>query len=312
MWNFYRFFSLTLIILSFSLGCGEKVSKQYKPSQSKVRIAINANASIGKVIDEVINEKAGPGVNSMMTYINALVNSENGNQFTNQQLGQVLNHFRAGDPTIDKIIDQGKKYPNQNKAKQIWNEIYSEYSKGDKDAFVKKATKYGDIFHLNWYMKEWTNRHNGNQIAQQLVNDPTIFELEQLGRKAEAMEITRANNAKKIKDATHYKLLVFVKKFQEDGLKVTVWQVDKAVDRIMNEYVSTGYNWSLLENNVDLQNGISSDIGARFLKNTSQKRDRDKWEYIPGIYVTEEIYDQVLNKDRIYKPAFWIKDILSF
>jgi hypothetical protein len=264
-----------------------------------------------QVFDEVINEKVGPGVNSMMTYINALVNSENGNQFTNQQLGQVLNHFRSGDPTIDKIIDQGKKYPNQNKAKQIWNEIYSEYSKGNKDEFVKKVTKYGDIFHLNWLMKQFATRNNGNQIAQQLVNDPTIFELEQLGRKAEAMEITRANNAKKIKDAFTENLKFSADKLKGSGINVTNEQINTAVDRIMNEYVASGYDWDAVRQNSDeLNRMISGDLGASFIKNTENKRDRSWWEYIPGVYGAEAIYDAVTG-NRVNVPANWVTDILD-
>jgi hypothetical protein len=303
---------INIITLAFLLGCGENVSKLSTPTYNKARIAIFANDSIGKIVDEVILDKAAPGINSMMTYINAMVNGDTGSQFTSAQLGQVIGHFRINDPTIDKIIAQGKKYPNQNKAKQIWNEIYSEYIKGDKDKFVKNVTKYGDIYHLNGLMKEWAARHNGNQIATQMMNDKSIYDLETIGRKHEAMAITRANNACKIKEAVINKFHFCTKKFQKLGLKVTVWQEEKAVNRIMHEYILSDYKWSLLEKNMDLQKGITSDMGACFLKKSTRKGNKVVWQYIPAVYVTEEFVGFELKDNRIDTPALWIKDILIF
>jgi hypothetical protein len=95
-------------------------------------------------------DKAVPGINNMMTYINDMVNGDNGSQFTNQQLGQIIGHFRINDPTIDKIVAQGKNYPNQAKAKQIWNEIYNEYSKGDKERVCKTTTFGWFIISFKW------------------------------------------------------------------------------------------------------------------------------------------------------------------
>ena len=264
-----------------------------------------------QVLDEVIVDKAAPGINSMMTYINDLVNGDNGSQLTSAQLGQVLNHFRSNDPTIDKIIAQGKKYPNQNKAKQIWNEIYSEYSKGDKDKFVKSVTKYGDIYHLNWYMKEWAARHNGNQIADQMMNDKSIYDLETLGRKHEAMEITRANNAKKIKQAFTENLKFSADKLKEDGYNISNEQIDRAVNRVMNEYVASGYDWDAVRSNSEeLNRAINGDLGVSFVKNTQSNRNRSWWEYIPGVYGAEAIYDAATG-NRVNVEASWINDILD-
>ena len=264
-----------------------------------------------QVLDEVIVDKAAPGINSMMTYINDLVNGDNGSQLTSAKLGQVLNHFRSNDPTIDKIIAQGKKYPNQNKAKQIWNEIYSEYSKGDKDKFVKSVTKYGDIYHLNWYMKEWAARHNGNQIADQMVNDKSIYDLETLGRKHEAMEITRANNAKKIKQAFTENLKFSADKLKEDGYNISNEQIDRAVNRVMNEYVASGYDWDAVRSNSEeLNRAINGDLGVSFVKNTQSNRNRSWWEYIPGVYGAEAIYDATTG-NRVNVEASWINDILD-
>ena len=264
-----------------------------------------------QVLDEVIVDKAAPGINSMMTYINDLVNGDNGSQLTSAQLGQVLNHFRSNDPTIDKIIAQGKKYPNQNKAKQIWNEIYSEYSKGDKDKFVKSVTKYGDIYHLNGLMKEWAARHNGNQIADQMMNDKSIYDLETLGRKHEAMEITRANNAKKIKQAFTENLKFSADKLKEDGYNISNEQIDRAVNRVMNEYVASGYDWDAVRSNSEeLNRAINGDLGVSFVKNTQSNRNRSWWEYIPGVYGAEAIYDAATG-NRVNVEASWINDILD-
>jgi len=264
-----------------------------------------------QVLDEVILDKAAPGINSMMTYINDLVNGDNGSQLTSAQLGQVLNHFRSNDPTIDKIIAQGKKYPNQNKAKQIWNEIYSEYSKGDKDKFVKSVTKYGDIYHLNGLMKEWAARHNGNQIATQMMNDKSIYDLETIGRKHEAMEITRANNAKKIKQAFTENIKFSADKLKEDGYNISNEQIDRAVNRVMNEYVASGYDWDAVRSNSEeLNRAINGDLGVSFVKNTQSNRNRSWWEYIPGVYGAEAIYDAATG-NRVNVEASWINDILD-
>jgi hypothetical protein len=264
-----------------------------------------------QVLDEVIVDKAAPGINSMMTYINDMVNGDNGSQFTSAQLGQIIGHFRINDPTIDKIVAQGKKYPNQNKAKQIWNEIYSEYSKGDKDKFVKNVTKYGDIYHLNWYMKEWAARHNGNQIADQMMNDKSIYDLETLGRKHEAMEITRANNAKKIKQAFTENLKFSADKLKEDGYNISNEQIDRAVNRVMNEYVASGYDWDAVRSNSEeLNRAINGDLGVSFVKNTQSNRNRSWWEYIPGVYGAEAIYDAATG-NRVNVEASWINDILD-
>ena len=264
-----------------------------------------------QVLDETIISKTKPGINSMMTYINALVNSESGSQLTSAQIGQILGHFKIDDPVIKKIVDQGKKYPDQNKAKRIWNELYSEYNKGNKDEFAKRVTKYGDIYHLNTVMKNWANRHNGNNIAMQLTNDQTIFDLEQYGRKHEAMELTRANNAKKIEAAFRKNLKYSADKLKESGIDVPDYRIDNAIEKIMNAYVDSGYNWDEIRKNSDeLNKQIISELGASFIKNTENKRDRSWWEYIPGIYGAEAIYDAVTG-NRVNVPANWVTDILD-
>ncbi len=264
-----------------------------------------------QIMDETITKKAGPGVNAMMTYINDLVNNPNGSQFTSAQLGQVLNHFRANDPEIDKIIEQGKKYPNQNKAKQIWNQIYSEYLNGDKNAFLSKVIKYGDIYQLNGYMKKWAASHP-NATSQQYVNDPLIADVEIQGRTAMAMEITRMNNAKKIQAAFTEQLNFQAEKMRSLGVNVSNQQVNNAVQTIMNEYVASGYNWDAIRKNADrIDELIAGELGGKsFVKNTESKRDRSWYEYIPGIYAAEATYD-ALTGNREDVTASWIKDILD-
>lgn len=265
-----------------------------------------------KVMDQVITSKALPGINSLMEYINTMVNDPKGNQFTNQQLGQILNHFRSNDSTIDKIINEGKKYPDQGKAKQIWSEIYSEYVKtADKTKFAKRVTEYGDIYHLQNYMQQWSARHPGNGTAQQIANDKTLADLEILSRKATAMETVRASNAKKIKDAITENLKAQAEKINGRGGNLKPENIENAVNRIMNEYVASGYDWTKIRNNPALERNVKAELGYALVKNTASSRDRSWWEYIPGIYMAEEAYDFVTGGNRKDVEAGWINDILD-
>ena len=264
-----------------------------------------------KIIDEVVTGKVGPGVESMMQYINNLVNNPSGAKLTNQQLGQILNHFRANDPTIDKIINEGKKYPDQTKAKQIWTQVYNEYKNGDKTKFAKSVTQYGDIYHLNWYLKEWNKKHPGSDLVQNYNKKPEIFDLEVYGRRHEAMELTRAENAGKIQAKITENLQFQAKKLNEQGYKVSNEQVNNAVQVIMNEYVASGYNWAAMrENAPEIDKLVAGQLGANFIKSTETARDRSLWEYIPGVYAVEGTYD-VLTGNRKNVASSWINDILD-
>jgi hypothetical protein len=264
-----------------------------------------------QIMDETVTKKAGPGVNAMMTYINDLVNNPNGSQFTSAQLGQVLNHLRANDPEIDKIIEQGKNYPNQNKAKQIWNQIYAEYSKGDKNAFLSKVIKYGDIYQLNGYMKKWSATHP-NATSQQYVNDPLIADVEIQGRTAMAMELTRMNNAKKIQASFTEQLNFQAEKMRSLGVEISKQQINNAVQTVMNEYVASGYNWDAIRKDADrIDELLAGELGGKsFVKNTESKRDRSWYEHIPGVYATEATYDTITgNREDV--TASWVRDILD-
>jgi len=264
-----------------------------------------------QVRDEVINKKAGPGVQSMMTYINELVRS---GQFNGGQLGQVLNQFRSNDPEIDKIINDYVKSPsNKNlaNATKIWNQIYNEYDKGDKDKFVSNLTKYGNVYHLNTIMKDYAIRHNGNTLMQEYANDQSVFELEVLGRHDEALAITQANNAKKLQNKFKEELTFSANKLREQGHKVSDQQVNNALQKIMGEYVASGYNWEAIRNNAEnLDKMINNELGASFVKDTKSGRDRSWWEYTPIVYTAESIYDAATgNRENV--AASWITDILN-
>jgi hypothetical protein len=270
-----------------------------------------------EVYDEVITKKTGPGINAMMTYINGLVNSPNGNQFTNQQLGQLLGRLYPNDPKVTPIlrdiVDQGKKYPNQTKAKQIWNQLYNEYnSSSDKSSFVKGVTKFGDIYSVNEYMQQWAKNHTGSDVAAQYVNDESIKQLAVLGRDAEALEMTRANNAKKLQTAFTEKLNFQAEKLKSQGVSITDKQVNNAVQQVMNEYIASGYNWDAIKKNADkLDQLISGELsGMAFSKGQQTARDRSWWEYIPGIYSAEAAYDALTGNTEVVN-ASWIKDILD-
>lgn len=289
-----------------------KFTLSEKAAKKAAKKAIENNESIGHFIDQSFIPQTIPGINSLMEYINSLVNDPKGNQFTNQQLGQILNHFRSNDPTIDKIINEGKKYPDQGEAKQIWLEIFTEYLIGDKTKFAKQVTEYGDIFHLQNYMQKWSARHPGNATAQQIVNDKTLADLEMLSRKGAAMERVRASNAKKIKDAITEILKTRAAKIRGRGGDIKPENIENAVNRIMNEYVASGYDWTKIRNNPALERNVKAELGYALVKNTASSRDRSWWEYIPGIYMAEEAYDFVTGGNRKDVQADWINDILMF
>lgn len=264
-----------------------------------------------KIIDETILKKLLPGTENMMTYINSLVNSKTGKMLTNQQLGQILNHFRANDPTIDRIINEGKKYPDQTKAKQIWNEVYNEYLKGDKTAFVKEHYKTGAMYHLNSVLIDFNKRHIGNSLAQQYNNQSTTFDLEAYGRRHAAMSITQMENTQKIEKKFKENLEFQAKKLAEQGITVSTEKINQAVNYVMNEYVASGYNWAEMRKNApDIDKVITNALGANFIKNTETARDRSWWEYIPGIYAVEGTYDAITG-NRKNVASSWINDILD-
>jgi len=290
-----------------------KFTLSEKAAKMVAKIAIENNKSIGHFIDQSFIPQTIPGINSLMEYINSLVNDPEGNQFTNQQLGQILNHFRSNDPTIDKIINEGKKYPDQGKAKQIWSEIYAEYVKtADKTKFAKQVTEYGDIFHLNGVLRNWASRNSGNGTAQKMANDKILAYLEILSREGAAMETVRASNAKKIKDAITEILKTRAAKISGRGGDIKPENIENAVNRIMNEYVASGYDWTKIRNNPALERNVKAELGYALVKNTASSRERSWWEYIPGIYMAEEAYDFVTGGNRKDVQADWINDILMF
>jgi len=309
--------SAFLIICALTVSCSgdasaeQKFTLSEKAAKTTAKKAIANNDSIGHFIDQSFIPQTLPGINSLMEYINTMVNDPSGNQFTNQQLGQIVGHFRINDPTIHKIVEQGKKYPDQGKAKQIWSEIYSEYGKSDKTKFAKQVTEYGDIFHLNGVLQNWASRNSGNGTAQQITNDKTLADLEVLSRKGAAMETVRASNAKKIKDAITEILRAQADKINKDGGDLPPERIENAVNRIMNEYVASGYDWTKIRNNPTLERNVKAELGYSLIKNTEGSRDRSWWEYIPGIYITEEVYD-LFAGNRKNVEADWINDIMNF
>ena len=264
-----------------------------------------------KVIDETILKKVLPGTENMMTYIDQMVNSDNGKMLTNQQLGQILNHFRANDPTIDKIINEGKNYPDQTKAKQIWNEIYNGYLKGDKTEFVKQHYKTGAMYHLNGVLINFNKRHAASNLAQQYNNHPETLNLEVMSRRHAAMSIVQMENTQKIEKKFKENLEFQAKKLAEQGIKVPTERINQTVDYVMNEYVASGYNWAAMRKNApEIDQVITNALGANFIKSTETNRDRSWYEYTPGIYSVEATYD-ALTGNRKNVASSWINDILD-
>jgi len=264
-----------------------------------------------RIIDETVLKKVGPGIENMMTYINSLVNSNNGKMLTNQQLGQILNHFRADDPTIDKIINEGKKYPDQTKAKQIWNEVYNGYLQGDKNAFIKQHYKTGAMSHLNSVLINFNKQHSGNNLAKQYNNHQETLNLEVYGRRHAAMSIVQMENTQKIENKFKENLQFQAKKLNEQGIKVTNDQINNAVNLVMNEYVASGYNWDQMrKESGGIDQLLTKTLGANFIKSTESARDRSWWEYIPGIYSMESTYDAATG-NRKNVASSWINDILD-
>ena len=264
-----------------------------------------------RIVDETILKKVGPGVENMMTYINSLVNSNNGKMLTNQQLGQILNHFRADDPTIDKIINEGKNYPNQSKSKQIWNEIYNGYLKGDKNEFIKQHYKTGAMSHLNSVLINFNKKQVGNNLAQQYNNHQETLNLEVYGRRQAAMSIVQMENTQKIERKFKENLQFQAKKLNEQGIKVSNDQINNAVNLVMNEYVASGYNWDQMrKESGGIDKLLTQALGANFIKSSETNRDRSWYEYIPGVYATESTYD-VATGNRKNIASSWINDILD-
>jgi len=264
------------------------------------------------VIDKTVLAKVGPGLNNMMTYINSQVNGDSGSLFTNQQLGQILNHFRPTDPDVDKMIQQGKNYPNQAKAKQIWSQIYNEYSKmTDKSPFIKNVFNSGSMYHLNSVLVNFNKRHSGNTLAQQYNTNQSTFDLETLARRHDAMEQIRVENTKKIETKFRENLTYNANKLKEQGYNISNKQLDNTVDLVMDEYVKSGYNWAAMRKNApEIDKIISGTLGANFIKSTETNRDRSWYEYIPGIYAAEAAYDAITG-NRKNVSASWINDILN-
>ncbi|MBM3456517.1 MAG: hypothetical protein FJX80_15515 [Bacteroidetes bacterium] len=222
-------------------GCGEAIN-QNTPKLPTAKKELYANDSIGNLERKIIFTEVLPGTENMMAYINEMVNSNNGKMLTNQQLGQIVGHFRANDSTIDKIINEGKNYPDQTKAKQIWNEIYNGYLKGDKTEFVKQHYKTGAMYHLNSVLINFNKRHTGNTLAQQYNNHPETLNLEVIARRHAAMSIVQMENTQKIEKKFKENLDFKTKKLNEEGFNISSDQVKNALNIIMNEYVARGYN----------------------------------------------------------------------
>lgn len=273
--------------------------------------AIQLDELNNKVREETILKELKPGVNNMMTYINSLVNSKSGNVLTNQQLGQIIGHFRATDPEIAKMVNEGKNYPDQNKAKQIWSTIYNDYLKGNKDDFVKQHGKTGSMYHLNHVLVEFNKRHANLEISRQYNSSQSTLDMEILSRRDAALSLVTLENTQKIEKKFRENLEFQAKKLGEQGIKVSQERINGAIDYVMNEYVASGNNWAKMREKAgELDKVISGALGANFIKSTETARDRSFWEYIPGIYTVEAIYD-VATGNRKNVASSWINDILD-
>ena len=300
------FYSTTVLII----GCknNSKQTKDFAPSAKK---ELNANDSIGGIREETILKELKPGVNNMMLYINSLVNSKSGNVLTNQQLGQIIGHFRATDPEIAKMVNEGKNYPDQNKAKQIWSTIYNDYLKGNKDDFVKQHGQTGSMYHLNHYLVVFNKNHANLEISRQYNSSQSTLDMEILSRRDAALSLIELENTQKIEKKFRENLEFQAKKLGEQGIKVSQERINGAIDYVMNEYVASGNNWAKMrEKSGELDKVISGALGANFIKSTETARDRSFWEYIPGIYTVEAIYD-IATGNRKNVPVSWINDILG-
>jgi hypothetical protein len=300
------FFSTAILII----GCknNSKQTKDFAPSAKK---ELNANDSIGRIRQETILKELKPGVNNMMTYINSLVNSKSGNVFTNQQLGQIIGHFRATDPEIRKMVDEGKNYPDQNKAKQIWSTIYNDYLKGNKDDFVKQHGQTSSMYHLNNYLVTYNKSHANLEISRQYNSSQSTLDMEILSRRDAALSLIELENTQKIEKKFRENLEFQADKLGKQGIKVSQGRINGAIDYVMNEYVASGNNWAKMREKAgELDKVISAALGANFVKCTETARDRSFWEYIPGIYAVEAMYD-VITGNRKNIPVSWINDILG-
>ena len=273
--------------------------------------AIQLDELNNKIRQETILDNLKPGVNNMMLYINSLVNNKSGSVLTNQQLGQVLNHFRATDPEIDKMINEGKNYPDQNKAKQIWSTIYNDYLKGNKDDFVTQHGQTSSMYHLNNYLVEFNKNHANLEISRQYNSSQSTLDMEILSRRDAALSLVTLENTQKIEKKFRENLEFQAKKLGEQGIKVSQERINGAIDYVMNEYVASGNNWAKMREKAgELDKVISGALGANFIKSTETARDRSFWEYIPGIYAVEAIYD-VATGNRQNVASSWIGDILD-
>jgi hypothetical protein len=254
------FFCATILIF----GCNNH-SNQTKDSAPSAKKELNANDSLYKVTEVEIFSKVLPGLDNMIKYINAQVNGDNGSLFTNQQLGQILNHFRPTDPDVDKMIQQGKNYPNQAKAKQIWSQVYNEYSKmTDKSPFIKNVFNSGSMYHLNSVLVNFNKKHSGNTLAQQYNTNQSTFDLETLARRHSALEQIKVENTKKIESKFRENLTYNANKLKEHGYKISNKQIENVVDFVMDEYVKSDYNWCTMRKNAPkIDNIISGTFGAK-------------------------------------------------
>ena len=76
---------ISISILYLNQGCNN-VHNQNEHKFLSVKNELKSNDSIGNIIELEIYDKVGPGVESMMQYINNLVNNSTGSKLTSAQL----------------------------------------------------------------------------------------------------------------------------------------------------------------------------------------------------------------------------------
>lgn len=266
-------------------------------------------------VDQAIVEKAMPGINSMMTRINALVNAESGNQFSNRDLGRILNNFYPDNETVDKIIEEGANYSNQNGAKEIWNELYKEYSNGNKEEFAKKMTKTGSIFYLNNSMHNFAKKHPGHNQLREYVSDPSIQNLSLLDQNNRAMESVQNSNTQKVSEKFKKYIDYASNKANEKATgnqKITDQDKKKAVEYLVNEYITSGFNFKTMKDNSGtIDKNIQNILGFTFQKEVVNTRDKNLLEYLPGVAVIEGLYDAATGSNQEIVGGSWTEEMLN-
>lgn len=279
------------------------------PDGTTTSEVMSIDAANEMIQDQLITQTATAPVSNLMKFINQGATT---NAFTAAQLAQFVLNFNPSQPLAKKILKEGSKNYKPDILK-VWNTIWDSYKK-DPTSFTNKTVGSGQMFNVNKLMQNWSVQHSGDGLSVAYFKDPSMIDLQQLGRTSKAMNEIRNKNYDKIETKFENDLTEIVRKAKQKDprIKAGESEIGRAVDLMMRHYALDGHGnldeFKKMAPKYDQE--IAGILGFSIGKTTNQKAEMKWYNYlVPLTNIPRLIGD---GRENVDSKASWIADVFDY